>query len=511
MKRLPASLASRFDRRPENFLAVVLIEQVVLWTLVPLLTFRNAPLDVVENLGWGKEWQWGYYKHPPLQAWLTEIAFTLSGGGIWSIYLLSQIAIVLTFVPVYLLGREAAGAKAGVLAVLFLSLVYYANVPTPEFNAGVIQMPIWAWAAFALWRGSTTRKLLWWIALGIAAALAIYAKYSAVILFAALVATSIAVPTCRAAYRTPGPYIAIATALVLAAPQLVWLRSVDFLPLHYAQGRAGEAVFLGRILAPLQFLGAQLLDHAGAILMLAAGGGLLVWRRRTADAVSFESGAEVRRFVLWMAVAPYAFTALFAAAAGYGLHPMWGSPMPIWIGLAVVLLLRPAYRQSRLGPMLLVWGSIFVAAPLATGLVTILGPALAGSQAPRRAAFPGEVIAAQLTALWRQNTGEPLRIVAGDTWTSGVVAAYSPDRPSVFVDAGTDINPWISPQRLATEGALVVWDTDTPEPPPDLASLGPFTAIGKVSAPYPGAHDRIAFFRWAIRPPSRSPGGDHRS
>jgi hypothetical protein len=33
----------------------------------------SLPLDVVsDGLSWGHEWQWGYYKHPPLPSWEVE-------------------------------------------------------------------------------------------------------------------------------------------------------------------------------------------------------------------------------------------------------------------------------------------------------------------------------------------------------------------------------------------------------------------------------------------------------
>ena len=46
-----------------------------------------------------------------------------------------------------------------------------------------------------------------------------------------------------------------------------------------------------------------------AIAMLLVGGVLLAIRVRPQDAVAFDSGAEIRRFILWMAAAPYALTA----------------------------------------------------------------------------------------------------------------------------------------------------------------------------------------------------------
>ena len=37
---------------------------------------------------------------------------------------------------------------------------------------------------------------------------------------------------------TPGPYVALAVALVVMAPHLVWLVQNDFLPFAYAEHRA---------------------------------------------------------------------------------------------------------------------------------------------------------------------------------------------------------------------------------------------------------------------------------
>ena len=499
------ALAKAFEERPTAFFVSVLGLQFVLWTLLPALFFSNVPLDVVEVISWGREWQLGYYKHPPLQAWLTESALVLSGGSVWSIYALSQIAVVLTYLPLFLLGREAAGPKAGLLAVLLFSLVFYANIPTPEFNPNVLQMPIWGWAALALWRGSTRPGLRWWLVLGFVCALAIYAKYSAVILFAALGATSLAVSECRRACRTIGPYVSVAIALALAVPHLQWLRASGFLPLEYAQHRAGNLQGLNRATVPIHFFSAQIVDELAPALMLLAGGIATRFQRSMDDGVGFVSEPGLRRFVVWMAAAPLALTLLFSLITGYGLFDMWGAPMLLWISLAAVLLLKPVYRAGWLVWMLCAWACAFVAMPVLLAVFVVWGPAV--GVRPMRMAFPGEVLAHQLTVIWRNTTGTPLRIVAGDVWPAGVVATYSPDRPSVFADANMRFSPWIAPQRVAAEGVLIVWGEDTPDPPPIAAyqSLGPFTATGRVSAPYPHAPARFAFLRWAISPPGARP------
>src|ERR1700683_2990562 len=79
--------------------------QILIWTLVPWALGMSLPLDVVsDGLSWGHEWQWGYYKHPPLPSWTVELFF--DGLGDLGPFLLSQIAIAATYGFVFFLGRE---------------------------------------------------------------------------------------------------------------------------------------------------------------------------------------------------------------------------------------------------------------------------------------------------------------------------------------------------------------------------------------------------------------------
>ncbi|MEJ0012522.1 MAG: glycosyltransferase family 39 protein [Bauldia sp.] len=493
MKRLATALADAFEQRPEAFFVAVLAVQVALWTLVPAFTYRNAPIDVMENIGWGREWQLGYASHPPLQAWLTMAAVTLGGGAIWPAYVLSQVAIALTFVPLYLLGREAGGAKVALFAVVIYSLVFYANLPTPEFNANVVQMPIWAFAALALWRAIDSGRLLWWVALGVIAALAVYAKYSAVILFGALILASLAVPSGRRAYRTIGPYVSVALALVLIAPHLRWLWSVDFLPVTFAEGRAGRPEGIQRLIRPFGFLGAQLLDHLLPALLLLASG----IRFRQIGAPNTPA-RDLWRFILVMAFAPYALSLIFSVATGYGLRDPWGAPMPAWISLVAALVLLPVI--ARLPALLLTWGLLFVLMPIGLGVVTIVSPHF---PSPLWQVWPGPAMASQLTDIWRAHTGNaPLRIVAGDKWAIGIVTVYAPEHPHVLTDARYVLSPWVTPADVARDGALLVWQRGSPDVlAPEYAAFGPFSATGALRIPFAGPGSDTADIGWAIKPP----------
>lgn len=486
-----------FENKPERFLLWMLIAQIVLWTAIPALCYGNAPLDVVENIAWGREWQMGYYKHPPLQAWLTEIAYLGGGGRIAGIYLVSQLCIAATQLALFALAREIAGAKAALWTVILFSLVYYCNLPSPEFNTNVVQMPLWALAGLALHR-AINGKRVWWLALAVALAGGLYAKYSVVILIGTLALVVLTSAKGRAALKSPWPWLAAVLAAVLVAPQLIWLRNVEFLPLKFA-AELNDTGFVDRLRSAASFVGAQAVDHILVVLLLVIGGAGFTYRGASDPALP--ATEEDRRFAAVLAIAPISLSVLAGVAGGFALRTMWGAPMVLWISLAAVLFLKPAFRRERVKAALYVWLALFIALPVGTGAASILG---ASRKKPPKIALPGPKLAASLTDIWYDQTGTRLDLVAGDTWPTGVVAAYSKDQPSVFVDANARYNPWVAPQRLAANGVMVVW-TATDEMPANLSALGPFQARGRVQARYRYG-GKLASISWAIHAPQPSAG-----
>ena len=66
------------EARPRAVLAVFLAGHALVWTALPALIYYNLPLDVIEAMTYGREWQLGYDKLPPLPWFLAEIAFRRS-------------------------------------------------------------------------------------------------------------------------------------------------------------------------------------------------------------------------------------------------------------------------------------------------------------------------------------------------------------------------------------------------------------------------------------------------
>ncbi|MDB5452983.1 MAG: hypothetical protein JWO33_1561, partial [Caulobacteraceae bacterium] len=248
---------------------------------------------------------------------------------------------------------------------------------------------------------------------------------------------------------------------------------------------------LRQIVEIADFLAGQLLDQIAAILVLVIAGARWVCPPPP-EGQLFDN----RRYVAVLALAPLGLTVLSSLLSRIGVRDMWGAPMAAFLTLAAVVFFEPGARRSRLRLALGVWAAVFLLAPIGVGVAATLAPQ---RTKPPKIAFPAAQIARSLDRIWQDVTATPLDIVAGKTWEGNVVAAYSQDRPSVFVDGSWRYNPWITRERVARRGVLVVW-TGTEETPAKLQTLGPFQARGQVSARYKRG-GKMASVKWAIRAP----------
>ena len=70
-----SGLIARIAASPGRALAAILALHAAVWTVLPALLYPNLPLDLIEALMYGREWQLGYDKLPPLPWWLVQIAY----------------------------------------------------------------------------------------------------------------------------------------------------------------------------------------------------------------------------------------------------------------------------------------------------------------------------------------------------------------------------------------------------------------------------------------------------
>ncbi len=468
-------------REPGRACAVLLGSHLVLWTALPILVCRNLQLDLAEGLALGKEWQLGYWKHPPLPWWIDDLAYRVA-GDVRIVYLLGPLACVIAFYAVWRLGCRIASPQTALLAVVMLEGVHFFNFTAVKFNHDVMQLPFWALAALFVHRAVTDGRSSDWILSGLWLALAVWTKYTVAMLAIPVGLLLLVDPFARRTLRTPGPYLMGAVFVLVIAPHLWWLFAHDLEPLHHADVRARVAEHWYEWIAfPLRWIGGQvffLLPTLGLLAVALVGAGRAAPAR---DPLADGAAAFARRYIAVLALGPFLLITLGAALSGRLPVAMWGYPLWTLLPLAALVWFAPVLDAARLRVLARACLVVLVALPAAYVADELFEPFL--RDRPKATQFPGRLLAQTITRQWREATGVPLTYVGGadfgssgaGEFTANLVAVYSPDRPHVVVHGDTTLSPWVDPADLERRGAMFVWEAPASVPglPDDIKARFP--------------------------------------
>jgi len=470
-----AGLIRWIERRPGAAFGSFLAMHFVVWTALPALLYANLPLDLIEALVYGREWQLGYDKLPPLPWWLIEAVHRTFDADI-AYYAAAQLAVLVAFALVFALARQLVGATGALIAVLIIDGLHYFQYTAVKFNHDVIQLPFWALAGYAFHTALRRGGLGAWCLLGFAMAGALWAKYFVVVLAVPYALFMLFDRQARRAFATPGPWLALCVALVVAAPHIVWLFQSDFLPFAYASHRAAPVRgWFDHVLHPAVFFGSQVFFLLPSSLIAVA----LFSPAEEKAAESKKGFIEPfdRRIVTLLAFGPALTMVALTAVTGRGAVAMWGYPLWLFLGLWLVMAARVRFDTARLARIIGTWAIVFTIFVLAFVANYLLLPPL--DHRYRAVLFPGNKLGEMLTARFHDTTGAPLRYVIGSMWDGGNLAHYSPDQPEVLIDGLAARAPWIDLDDLRDKGGVLVWTQNDPrQVPPAFAAIAPGAELG---------------------------------
>ena len=237
-----------------------LFAHLIIWTLVPSISNTNLPLDTIEALAWGNNLEWGYSKHPPISAWITELIYQTFQNRDWAYYLLSQIFVISSFFIIFKFSEDFFNNRIlCLISVLLLEGIYFYNFTTPEFNVNVCQLPFWALSVYYCWKGINRNDTTSWLLFGLFAALGILSKYLFIYLLVAI-DTYFVYLVIKKKFKYKCLISLISFFLVISL-HLVWLVENDYTTITYAIHRTEiqNLNFLESHLAnPLMFLVKQI-------------------------------------------------------------------------------------------------------------------------------------------------------------------------------------------------------------------------------------------------------------
>jgi 4-amino-4-deoxy-L-arabinose transferase-like glycosyltransferase len=201
----------------------------------------------------------GYYDHPPASWWLAWGAAHLTGSEAPIVVRLPFIVLfaVSTWL-IYQLGTAIADRRAGLWAAVLLNLspVFGVTTGTWVLPDGPLDCALLG-AALCLVHALNRVALVWWLAAGLCAGLALFSKYSAILTIAGAVLYLVSSQHHRYWLARPAPYLAAVIALLVFAPVVYWNATHGWASFAFQGGRAGGAHF--RPFAPLVTLAGEAL------------------------------------------------------------------------------------------------------------------------------------------------------------------------------------------------------------------------------------------------------------
>jgi 4-amino-4-deoxy-L-arabinose transferase-like glycosyltransferase len=401
-----------------------LLTLIVLSTLLRIGFGWALGLGVDESymVASGRTLSLGYFDHPPASWWLSWGASHLLGTEAPIVVRLPFILLfVLSTWLMFRIGTEIADARAGFYAAALLNLspVFGVTTGTWVLPDGPLDCALLA-ATLALLRAlpvTGRRALLWWLASGLCAGLALFSKYSAALWLGGLLAYLLTNRAHRHWLVRPAPWLAALLAVAIFAPVVEWNATHHWASFAFQGDRAGGLSF--HPLAPLIVLGGEALFVLPWIWAPLLGRAFAALRRGPADWRGW--------LLCCLAAPPIVCFALVAATSSHRVLFHWAAPgyLMLFPLLGVVV----ARGHAWLGHRVLTATACFVVLVLAVVSIQIrtdwLGAVVAATarRDPDLEGIDWTSLRSQLAA--RGLLTQPGLVMGTDNWRDGGKIAYA--------------------------------------------------------------------------------------
>lgn len=422
---------------------------LVWWAAFSISRSYLDSADMVENYAWGREWQWGTNKHPPLFGWITAAWFAIVPTKDWAYYLLNELNLGAALWMITLaMGRTMSADKVLTAVVLTSLCTHFGPDSGFKYNANTAQLPFVAGFTWTMLRATERNRYAWFIAAGIFGAAAILTKYYALVLMLAIGLGMLITLRPPLAAFIMGSALTAATAFLLVLPHVLWSIDHGWPSLHYmhaahesVESATGLRAYVIAVVGASLFSSIALLTWAGSLFRLP----------RTAA-----SGNRGPRLGLSIFTLSVGLTLLVSWAQNLEPVSSWFIPVLIFLGWALIDLTPRSYcgfplvrRVTSLGAIYLLSALVIAAVWEADYLTYPAPPPYALSK----------MLAADVTRYYRKAYGQPLQFAAGTFPLPYDLALYSADHPHALYGLDLGQSPWIDVRALQAGNKVVVCGT----------------------------------------------------
>ena len=397
---------------------------LIIWTAVPYFSNKNLPLDVIEALAWGQDFNLGYNKHPPLSAWIPGFFFKIFGNKDWIYYLLSQVFIVISFIFLWKLSSFFFKKKSQILlSILSIEGIAFYTFETPQFNVNICQIPLWIGTIYFFLKSIKENKISDWIFLGAFSALGFLTKYIFAYLLISLFFYLIFILIKDKKIKLNFFY-ALLTFFLIITPHFIWLTQNNFTTIYYALKRGGlnEVSIYNHLLNPFKFLINQIIILLPFILLIY----LLIKKVK----IKLTLNNEKFIFLLFSFLLPFILILITSIITGSRIRTMWMIPFYSLIGIFFIFLYQDQINLKKSKNFIFLLIIFLVLSPILYSLRSIYSDSRTG--------YEGKKIAIEIEKEWKNFSKEKIYHVGFSEWYAGNLSYHLNNRPKVFLEENND-------------------------------------------------------------------------
>ena len=399
---------------------LICLYHLIIWTIVPYFSNKNLPLDVIEALAWGQNFDLGYNKHPPLSAWIPGLLFKIFGNKDWIYYLLSQVFIVISFIFLWKLSSFFLKKNYQILlSVLTIESIAFFTFETPQFNVNICQIPLWIGTVYFFFKSIRKNKITDWIFLGVFSALGFLTKYIFAYLLISLFFYLVFIFRVKKKINYNSLYALLAFFLI-TLPHFQWLIQNDFTTIYYAVKRGGlnEFNIYNHLLNPIKFLASQITISLPFLLL----GYFLIKKIK----IKLPFNNEKFIFLIFSFILPFFLILITSIISGSRIRTMWMIPFYSLIGVFFIFLYQDQINLKKLKKFYIILIIFLVISPTLYSLRSIYKDSRTG--------YEGKKIALQIEKEWKTISKEKISNVGFSEWYAGNLSYQLSNRPKVFLE-----------------------------------------------------------------------------
>jgi 4-amino-4-deoxy-L-arabinose transferase-like glycosyltransferase len=320
---------------------------VTIWTIV--LAAYNAIRQLVPDEAyywtWSRHLAGGYLDHPPMVALMIRAGTAIFGHNEFGVRFFAAILAAGTALAVAITAGRLSGPRAALWAVIILlcspAVAAMAMIITPDtpgcfFAAGTLLAAV----SVFLSPPNSTRRTIWWLALGTSMGLALLSKYTTVLIGVAIATAIFSTAQGRSELKRPGIWLALLMAVVAFSPTIIWNAAHNWASFRFQLSHGLGEDEGSRALSFLGYLPGQAVVWTPVLLAVTLIALVHFWRRlRDLDVVD--------RILLFSATLPLVF--FWYSSSRHHVEPNWPTTayLPATILLIRYIQEKPAGRRRQ--------------------------------------------------------------------------------------------------------------------------------------------------------------------